>query len=73
MRFPNCQSIVYQYALPREKRPIGYAYEITHFADCVRRGDRSCGLIPTEETTLVSREMEEIRRQCGIRFAGEES
>ena len=73
VRFPNCQSIVYQYALPREKRPIGYAYEITHFADCVRRGDRSCGLIPTEETTLVSREMEEIRRQCGIRFAGEES
>ena len=72
VRFPNRQPIRYQYALPREKRPIGYAYEIVHFADCVRRGERSCALIPTEETRLVAREMEEIRRQCGIRFAGEE-
>ena len=64
--------IRYRDALPREKRPIGYAYEIVHFADCLRRGERSCALIPTEETRLVAREMEEIRRQCGIRFAGEE-
>ena len=68
----NQQPIRYRYALPREKRPIGYAYEIVHFADCLRRGERSCALIPTEETRLVAREMEEIRRQCGIRFAGEE-
>ena len=68
----NQAPIRYQYALPREKRPIGYACEIVHFADCLRRGERSCALIPTEETRLVVREMEEIRRQCGIRFAGEE-
>lgn len=72
IRFPGRQPIHYRYALPREKRPIGYAYEIVHFADCVRRGERSSGLIPTEETRLVAREMEEIRRQCGVRFAGEE-
>lgn len=72
VRFPNRQPIQYRYALPREKRPIGYAYEITQFADCVRQGERSCELVPTEATRLVAKEMEEIRRQCGIRFAGEE-
>ena len=73
VRLPNRQPIVWQYALPREKRPIGYAYEITHFADCVRRGDHAGCLIPAKETASVAREMEEIRRQCGIRFAGEEA
>ena len=72
VRFPNKQPIVYRYALPREKRPIGYAYEITRFADRIRSGERGCGIVPYDDTKLVAAEMEEIRRQCGVVFTGEE-
>ncbi len=63
---------VYRYSLPRDQRPIGYAYEILHFADTVRGMRRECGLIPSETTKLVAKEMEQIRISCGVSFAGEQ-
>ncbi len=67
----NGKRTVYRYPVPREQRPIGYAYEILAFADSIRSGRLSCPLIPKESTKNVAMEMEQIRRECGVYFAGE--
>ncbi len=67
----NGKRTVFRYLTPREKRPIGYAYEILAFADAVRSGRLSCELVPAEITKTVAKEMEQIRRDCGVSFAGD--
>lgn len=62
---------IYKYKTEKEKRPIGYAYEILEFADCIRSGKRDSKLIPLSETVAVAEAMECVRRQCGISLAGE--
>ena len=68
---PDGRRTVYRYARTRDRRPIGYAYEILCFADCIRSGAHNCVAIPAEATKLVTGELEQIRRSCGIFFDGE--
>ena len=62
----------YSYRDPREKRSIGYAHEILHFAEMVQSGRNESCLIPRNDTIAVAVQMEECRRQCGIRLSDEE-
>ena len=62
---------IYRYSLPREKRSIGYAYEVLHFADTIRSMKRECSLIPEETTKQVLKEMDQIRKVCGVSFLGD--
>ena len=70
---PNGDKKIYKYKNSKEKRPIGYAYEILHFADCLRSGKYDSELIPTSETVAVASEMEQARKQCGVYLSGEVS
>lgn len=60
------QRIRYHYALDRDRRPIGYAYEILHFADLIRSGSATPELIPHGDTRAVLQIMEQFRRSCGL-------
>ena len=61
----------YRYEKEKKARPIGYAYEILHFAQCVNAGRRDSDLIPRGETFAVAGQMEQIRIQNGIRLGRE--
>ena len=55
----------YCYDRDKTNRPLGYAYEILHFAQCVHAGLRNSKLIPRSETLSVARQMEQIRKTAG--------
>ncbi len=61
----------YRYEKEKEARPIGYAYEILHFAECISKGLRDSDLIPRSETLAVAAQTEQIRKENGIRLGGE--
>ena len=61
----------YKYDEEAQKRPIGYAYEILHFADCLSKNLRDSSLIPRSETLAVASQMEQIRRESGIALGSE--
>lgn len=61
----------YQYERDAVERPIGYAYEVVHFADCVRTGANESNLIPRADTLLVAEQMEKARQLCGIKLGSE--
>lgn len=51
----------YHYDQPKDRRPIGYAYEILHFADQIRSGSTDPELIPHRDTSAVLLIMEQFR------------
>lgn len=61
----------YKYDEEARKRPIGYAYEILHFADCVSQNLRDSSLIPRADTLAVASQMEQIRRENDIALGSE--
>lgn len=65
--------VYYRYDKDRKDRPIGYAYEILHFADCLRKGENQSEWVPAEETLLIAERMEQIRMECGIILGSEET
>lgn len=62
---------VYKYSVPKEKRTIGYAYEIAEFADCIRNGYSDSALIPYEDTYYVSSVMEKVRKNHSLIYGSE--
>ena len=67
----NGYQIHYIYEKGMRNRPIGYAYEILHFAQCIHAGLRNSDLIPRSETFAVARQMEQIRKKDGIKLVRE--
>jgi predicted dehydrogenase len=67
----NGKRTVYHYPVPKSRRPIGYAYEILHFADLIRSGNTTPNLIPHSDTSSVLNIMVQFRRSCGIRIGSE--
>ncbi len=61
----------YRYEKEKDARPIGYAYEILHFADCIDKGLRDSEWIPRSETIAVAEQMEQIRRENEIILGSE--
>jgi predicted dehydrogenase len=61
----------YRYEKEKNARPIGYAYEILHFADCIDKGLRDSEWIPRSETIAVAEQMEQIRRENEIILGSE--
>lgn len=61
----------YCYEKTKRDRPIGYAYEILHFAQCIHAGLRNSDLIPSSETFVVAQQMEQIRKKDGIKLGRE--
>ena len=68
---PNGKRTIYHYPVPRSRRPIGYAYEILHFADLIRSGNTTPNLIPHRDTSSVLNIMAQFRRSCGMRIGSE--
>ena len=68
---PDGFKTYYRYAAPKEKRPIGYAYEILHFAKCVQQELRDSDLIPRSDTIAVANQMEQIRKENEIILGSE--
>lgn len=60
----------YHYDLPKARRPIGYAYEILHFADLIRSGSTDPELIPHSDTIAVLQIMEQFRLQTAANDKG---
>ena len=55
----------------RVERPdqlTGYEYEVEEAARCIKQGLTECPSMPWEETLHVMREMDELRRQMGVRY-----
>lgn len=69
--YKNGDKKIYKYKNSKEKRPIGYAYEMLNFADCVRNGRYDSELIPIADTIAVAETMELVRREWGVALAGE--
>lgn len=68
---PCGKRTIYHYPVPRSRRPIGYAYEILHFADLVRSGSTTQNLIPHSDTGSVLNIMAQFRRSCGMHIGSE--
>jgi hypothetical protein len=47
----------------------GYGNEIAEVGRCLREGLRSSPLVPHEQTLTLLRQMDDVRRQVGVRFA----
>jgi predicted dehydrogenase len=48
----------------------GYGNEIAEVGRCLRAGLRESPLVPHEQTLSLMRQMDEVRRQVGVRFPG---
>ena len=49
----------------------GFEYEITEVMDCMEQGLIESPSLPHAFSLLMSRTMDEIRRQIGVRYPGE--
>ena len=49
-------------------RDEGYAFEIRHVNECLRKGLTESPLVPHEATASVLRQCDMIRERCGLRF-----
>jgi predicted dehydrogenase len=58
---------------PLIHRHQGMAYEIAHFAGLVAEGRTESPLLPVGETVAVMEILDEIRRQVGVRYPGEDT
>ena len=50
---------------------IGYGNEIAEVGRCVQAGLRESPLVPLERTLLLMRQMDDLRRQIGVRYASD--
>ncbi|MCW2852979.1 MAG: oxidoreductase domain protein [Nocardioides sp.] len=48
---------------------VGYGNEIAEVGRCVRAGLRESPLVPLDHTLLLMRQMDDLRRQIGVRYA----
>jgi predicted dehydrogenase len=54
-----------------EFRGNGYNYEAEAVMDCLREGKTECDVMPLDESLVIARIMDEIRRQWGFAYPGE--
>jgi len=50
----------------------GYAHELAEVGRCVRAGLRESPLVPHAQTLSLMRQLDDVRRQVGVRLPGEE-
>ena len=50
---------------------VGYGNEIVEVARCVQAGLRESPLVPLDHTLLLMRQMDDLRRQIGVRYAAD--
>lgn len=53
-------------------RAHGLAYEAAEFARLLAAGKTESGLVPLDETLRIMQVLDEVRRQLGVRFPGED-
>jgi hypothetical protein len=53
-------------------REHGLAYEAAEFARLLTAGKTESDLLPLDETIRIMRVLDEVRRQLGVRFPGED-
>ena len=50
----------------------GYAHEAIEFARCLDAGLLESPLVPHAQTLTILRQMDELRAQVGVRYAGDD-
>lgn len=46
----------------------GYNYEAGEVANCLRQGKTECQIMPLDETLAIMKQMDELRRQWGLKY-----
>ncbi len=68
--FDNTEQEIDRYEPPR--RDHGLAYEAAEFARLLVDGKTESDLLPLDETVRIMAALDDVRRQLGVRFPGEE-
>ncbi len=67
--FDDSDQLLEEISVPEQF--TGYEYEVMEAAEMIRQGKLECPSMPHEETIYICEEMDELRRQMGVRYPGE--